>query len=355
MLGNGVLFDKNKSKLIQYPARSIRSNYVIPNSVSSIEVCAFFGSPLEKIIIPDSVTTIGDGAFIFCNNLEYVHIPLGVTKLYSEDYGAYEIISSNTYICSETIDCHAKEYADALGYTFVLCNGHNIEEHTHSYASSITKEASCTETGIMTYTCECGDNYAEEIEKIAHTEGDWEIVSEATCTTQGRKTKKCTVCGEITQNETIPFADHPDKNSDGLCDICDKISNEDLVKNIHVSIATPETRTIKYMESIKLYATATNLPDGYQIKWKVEGDGVSIKPSSNGKTCTVTSTSSGNVVIKAYVVDSNGKIVTDENGKQISDSEYFYSDANLWLRIVYFFKKLFGISMTTAQLFMGKI
>ena len=28
--------------------------------------------------------------------------------------------------------------------------------HTHSYTSSITKEATCTEDGVKTFTCECG-------------------------------------------------------------------------------------------------------------------------------------------------------------------------------------------------------
>ena len=122
-------------------------------------------------------------------------------------------------------------------------------------------------------------------------------------------------------------------------------------KPTKISISSPSKRTINYGESIKLYANTENLPYGYSIKWKVEGTGVSIKPSSSGKICTVTSTSTGNVVIKAFIVDSNGKVVTDENGKYLFDSEYLYSDANLWLRIVYFFKQLFRISLTTSQLF----
>ncbi len=140
--------------------------------------------------------------------------------------------------------------------------------------------------------------------------------------------------------------------NDGVSEVTDPYHLEGLIK---FSINTPSTRTINYGESIKLYANAVNLPDGYKIKWIVEGTGVKIEPSITGRICTVTSTSSGNVVIKAYVIDSRGKTITDENGKQICDSEYFYSEANLWLRIVYFFKKLFGISMNTVQLFKGVI
>lgn len=44
------------------------SNIVIPNSVTSIGAYAFYGcSSLSNIVIPDSVTTIGYGAFSGCS------------------------------------------------------------------------------------------------------------------------------------------------------------------------------------------------------------------------------------------------------------------------------------------------
>ena len=37
---------------------------------------------------------------------------------------------------------------------------------THSYTSAVTKEATCSKTGIITYTCDdCGDSYTEDIAK----------------------------------------------------------------------------------------------------------------------------------------------------------------------------------------------
>lgn len=35
--------------------------------------------------------------------------------------------------------------------------------HVHSYTSFDTKAATCTETGVRTYTCDCGDSYTETI------------------------------------------------------------------------------------------------------------------------------------------------------------------------------------------------
>lgn len=78
------------------------------------------------------------------------------------------------------------------------------KEHEHNYISEITKEATCTEAGITTYTCECGDSYTEEIPKLEHVAGDWEVSKKPGLTKDGEKIKKCSVCGEILETQKIP-------------------------------------------------------------------------------------------------------------------------------------------------------
>jgi hypothetical protein len=41
------------------------------------------------------------------------------------------------------------------------------------------------------------------VEKTGHTAGDWTVTKAATCSTDGTKVKKCTVCGVETASETI--------------------------------------------------------------------------------------------------------------------------------------------------------
>ncbi len=114
------------------------------------------------------------------------------------------------------------------------------------------------------------------------------------------------------------------------------------VSKIKVTIATPETRTIAYRESITLYANVTHLPEGARIKWSADNNCVNIETSNGGKTCTVTSKSNGNVVITAYVVDANGNVITNEKGVRISDCEGLTSEVTFWSLIVYMFKQIFS-------------
>ncbi len=78
-------------------------------------------------------------------------------------------------------------------------------EHTHSYTSKVTKEATCSAEGEKTYTCECGKSYTESIPKTAHSYAS-QVTKEATCTAEGVKAYTCK-CG-ASYEEAIPKKDH---------------------------------------------------------------------------------------------------------------------------------------------------
>ncbi|MBQ7580328.1 MAG: leucine-rich repeat domain-containing protein, partial [Clostridia bacterium] len=84
----GVLYNKDKTELIQYPIGNERTSFTIPESVTSIGSYAFYNcSSLTSIEIPDSVTSIGDDAFYECSSLTSIEIPDSVTSI--GDYTFY--------------------------------------------------------------------------------------------------------------------------------------------------------------------------------------------------------------------------------------------------------------------------
>jgi len=78
---NGVLFNKDKTILVRYPAGK-QGTYTIPNSVDSVLMDAFGScAGLASITIPHSVTSIGRAAFSACYGLTSLTIPVSVTSI----------------------------------------------------------------------------------------------------------------------------------------------------------------------------------------------------------------------------------------------------------------------------------
>ena len=81
-----VLFNKNKTTLIAYRAKE--TNYTIPNSVTTIGEGAFSDcKSLISINIPNSVTTIERGALNHCDSLTSINIPNSVTTIGNFAFG----------------------------------------------------------------------------------------------------------------------------------------------------------------------------------------------------------------------------------------------------------------------------
>ena len=79
---DGVLFDKEKTKLYTYPAAATRTSYSVPESVTWIEGNAFaHNQHLVSVVLPDQATALGASAFYGCTNLEEVKLPSALTTM----------------------------------------------------------------------------------------------------------------------------------------------------------------------------------------------------------------------------------------------------------------------------------
>lgn len=74
----------------------------------------------------------------------------------------------------------------------------------HTYTSSVTKEATCAEEGVLTYTCsKCGHSYTEAIPQNDNHQYASKNKKEATCGEDGIISYVCDLCGD-SYDEVIP-------------------------------------------------------------------------------------------------------------------------------------------------------
>ena len=111
------------------------------------------------------------------------------------------------------------------------------EVHEHNYTSEITKEATCTEAGETTYTCECGDFYTEEISILEHEYTEESI--DATCTTGAYIDYKCNNCDDSYSETTSDPTGHSFEN--GTCISCGDVEVTEDTEGIEESVVEDES------------------------------------------------------------------------------------------------------------------
>lgn len=101
---SGVIFSKDKNTLAMYPVGNTEEEYIIPVGTKIIAGGAFAGNKfIKKVIIPNTVETIGNGAFDHCFALEeVVFVQDDVVNENGEE------VAKNLYVgeTDSTIDSH---------------------------------------------------------------------------------------------------------------------------------------------------------------------------------------------------------------------------------------------------------
>ena len=84
------------------------------------------------------------------------------------DGTSFDIPSSQVLELNLNAGSHSITKDDSINLFYMAFVPASSMEHTHSYSDEETKAATCTEDGIITYTCSCGDSYVETVQAKGH-------------------------------------------------------------------------------------------------------------------------------------------------------------------------------------------
>ena len=116
------------------------TDIVIPDSVTNIGDCAFWNCrSLTDIVIPNSVTSIGDNAFEYCESLTDIVIPDSVTSIGKWAFEGCSSLSSVVIPDSVTsIGNHAFAYCESLTDIVIPDSVTSIGDNAFEYCESLT-------------------------------------------------------------------------------------------------------------------------------------------------------------------------------------------------------------------------
>lgn len=176
---NGILFNKNKTKLVYFPANKTDKIYNVPDSVTEIGAYAFANSQtLAAVVIPDSVTEVEAAAF-YGNNIR---------DIYFEG-------------SQEQWDSFAAATDTANPVKAQLHFNYESTDHVHEYAQSFSEIPDCSANGTKVYACLCGEtaeiSWHYGTGKMMCDGGNYEWVDAETadCAQMGKKDYCCDKCG----------------------------------------------------------------------------------------------------------------------------------------------------------------
>ncbi len=161
---------------------------VLPRGLKSIGSNAFYNTKIEQLVIPETVTELGNGVFRWCRQLHCIHF-LGNAPTITD--------SSFEYTPDDLVLCYTE---GAEGWSTPEWNGISTALWSYDYSSNVT----CTQAGEERFQCKhCDLLVSRKVGAYGHSFGDWTLGQRPTQEQEGYWTRSCTVCAAQEQ-EIIP-------------------------------------------------------------------------------------------------------------------------------------------------------
>ena len=263
-----------------------------------------------------------DGTFTFTNGENAITAWLSVN-----DKGSFvELTNDATHEGADTKWNVA--VCNAENHTYFISSSSISTDKGPGYIECYPKSGVDKITGYATKTPAEGD-YSFQFYVLGaepahvHTWNDGEVTKEATCTEKGVKTFTCTKCGE-TKTEEIAALGHIDENEDGKCDRCgiNMAPAPKLVETALTDIKATDKVVIVFNAGEKAYAALNN--GGTTTKGAVkEFDGESHDETMYWNVVAVTNDEGAVIGYTFYVNGSTEDFlytIADNNGIRVGKS-----------------------------------
>ena len=160
---DGILYDKSKTMIHFYPQGKTDESYTVPNTVHTIDKRAFYDvDNLKKIVIPVTVTSIRENAFLGCDNITIYAKANSYAYKYAVDNGipvvATDIVKSISHSVEGgkivfTVVTNAGDYnrvklttPDNLGGSLAVASSYTVnEDGDYVWTIKAAKPAETTE------------------------------------------------------------------------------------------------------------------------------------------------------------------------------------------------------------------
>ena len=320
---DGVLFTEDEKTLVTYPMNKAGEEYTIPASVTTIGSYGFATNlSLNSLTIPDTVTSLGGGAFIYCE-IDTIVFGNGITEI---PFNCVSYSEVKTVVISDsvkTIDINAFYGAykmenliigsgvEAIG-SYTITDSENLSvvhyKGTEEDWKKITIDEPNDEFNSKAVHFLAADSYkAEKAPSCAdgHTEGYF-----------------CDECNAYITGEVIAAIDeHAWYN--GICDICNEVCthiDDDLNEICDKCKTAVPLKEIKLNETNTVYLPEENMP-------------VFVKfiPAESGKYIIYSDNGGDDENIDPYVniYGSKGDLITasDDDGQTRNFCCFFDAEA----------------------------
>ncbi len=218
-------------------------------------------------------------------------------------------------------------------YTCTLCSNSYIEDiektNTHTYVRVTTKEATCQEKGIETYTCTtCSKSYMEDIAKLSTHNYISKITKEATCTEKGIRTYTCNGCGDsytedIAKSSTHSYSSKITKQATckekGVktytCNVCGDSYTEDIAKLTTHSYTSKVTKEATCQENGVIKYSCSICGDYYtETKTLTEKNATEVFEATKNTVCEIITYDKNGTELAlgtGFAYSKDGKVITN--------------------------------------------